>query len=57
LYCSAFVLPLIGVFGIVLFGAKSETLERIWRQHISTVKFAMGVLFLVLSAVLITIVM
>jgi len=49
LYSSMFVFPLILIFVSLLFGYKSEKIEELGRQHIKTVKFATGLIFLVLS--------
>lgn len=49
LYCFMFVLPLIVVFVSLMFGLKSEVLENIGRKYVKTVKFVTGVVFLILS--------
>ncbi|MCS7227964.1 MAG: DUF1573 domain-containing protein [Endomicrobia bacterium] len=50
IYCFMFILPLLFVFLSILFGLKSETIENIVRKYVKTVKFATGVVFLILSA-------
>jgi glutaredoxin len=51
-YCLAFVLPLIVVFGAMLAGAGSDTIENAGRKRISAVKLASAILFLALAVVM-----
>ncbi|MBU2567204.1 MAG: DUF1573 domain-containing protein [Elusimicrobia bacterium] len=53
LYCLMFVLPLMFIFMSMLFGLKSEKIEMFGRRHIAAVKFATGLIFLILSVLVI----
>ncbi|MFW6189843.1 MAG: hypothetical protein ACOC7T_05355 [Planctomycetota bacterium] len=50
LYNLFFILPLVGVFVLVLFGLTSEALTRVFRRHLATAKFAMATVFIGLFA-------
>ena len=53
LYNVAFILPLVIVFGLAWSGMRSEALIRFQQKHTATVKFGLGVLFLLLAVVLV----
>ena len=52
IYNVAFIVPLIVIFLLAYGGLRSETLIDIQKKHTTTVKVALGILFLVLAAVI-----
>jgi len=52
LYNLMFILPLLGVFGLALFGVSNRTLIEISRRHVGPAKLALGFLFLGLGLLL-----
>ncbi len=53
LYNFFFIVPLIVVFALVLFGVTSDALSAWFRRHIAKTKFAMSAVFLILFALLV----
>ncbi len=53
IYNTAFIIPLVAVFGLAWTGMRSETLIRFQQRHTTVVKICTGVLFLLLTALLI----
>lgn len=52
IYNVAFILPLIVIFLLAYGGLRSETLIAVQKKHTTTVKVALGLLFLILAAVI-----
>ncbi len=52
IYNVAFIVPLIAIFLLAYGGLRSETLIDIQKKHTTTVKVALGILFLILAAVI-----
>jgi len=46
IYCLAFIIPLLSVFALFFLGMRSEKIENFNKQHLSTVKFLNGAIFL-----------
>ncbi|MDI6641187.1 MAG: cytochrome c biogenesis protein CcdA [Elusimicrobiota bacterium] len=55
-YCLMFILPLVAIFLSLLFGMKLDRIEAIGRKHIKTVKLATGIVFLILSILMFSVV-
>ena len=52
LYNLAFILPLIVIFLLTWAGLRSDHLTRFQKRHTCAVKFALGVLFIALAALI-----
>ena len=52
LYNLCFILPLVGVFLLVLFAVTSEQLTALYQRHMAKTKFALAAVFLGLVALL-----
>jgi thiol:disulfide interchange protein len=52
LYNVAFIIPLLGVFGLTFYGVKSETLAGISKKYLPVTKIILGVLFICLAILL-----
>jgi cytochrome c biogenesis protein CcdA len=52
LYNSMFIVPLLGVFGIALWGVSSEQMAAFSRKHTALTKLLLGILFLGLAVML-----
>ncbi len=52
IYNVAFILPLVVIFLLAYGGLRSETLIAVQKKHTTTVKIALGILFLVLAAII-----
>jgi len=52
LYNIIFIAPLVVVFLVAYFGISSQTIGERFKRHVAKIKFAMGIFFIALSAVL-----
>jgi len=52
LYNLMFILPLLGVFSLSLFGVSNRTLIELSRRHVGPAKLGMGFLFMLLGLML-----
>jgi len=51
-YNLAFILPLLIIFALFLFGTTHEKLTKWFQKHLIIIKFAMGIIFLILAIII-----